>query len=163
MHVTFDRCDHERSGRSAFVLVLFHKWQQIRHCLFHDPRTFYHLRQEHFAGAKEFTDDFHAVHQWTFDHFERTIKALSCLFRIRFDMAGDALDQRVRDAFRYGTAAPVIGCGFIRFFFGFRDCPSASCEELLEDFWITFFGCPFVKRSQSVHALEHGVMDTLFW
>ena len=45
--------------------------QQVGDSLLHHPGRLHHLRQEHFPGAEEVTDDIHAIHQRALDHLDR--------------------------------------------------------------------------------------------
>ena len=95
VHVALHRRQQDLAGGGAFALVRFHEGQEIGDRLFHHARGFDDLRQEHLALAEEIADDIHAGHQRAFDHVERPRGALARLFDIRFDIIGDAVDERI--------------------------------------------------------------------
>src|ERR1051326_8131857 len=63
MDITFDG-GHDNAALSLMLagdsLFLFHEGQQPGHGLFHDTRALDDLREEHFTGAEEVTDNVHA-------------------------------------------------------------------------------------------------------
>jgi hypothetical protein len=80
----------------------------VSDCALHDTCTLYHLREEHVAITEKFPNDFHAVHEWAFDHFEGTIVVETCFFRVAINVRDDAFDKRVREAFFDSALAPVL-------------------------------------------------------
>ena len=111
VHVAFDR-GHQDAAldlRRAGLFRLFKKRLEIRHRFFHHARAFHHLRQEHFARTKQVADHVHSGHQRAFDHFQRMTGALAHLLGVDIDEVGDALDERVGEAFAHRQAAPGLG------------------------------------------------------
>ena len=78
---------------AAFFLFLLHEWREIGNGLLHDACGLYHLRQKHFASAKQVTDHIHTVHQRAFDHMEGTTKFCPRLLSIINDKVGDPLNE----------------------------------------------------------------------
>jgi hypothetical protein len=91
---------------------------QVGDGLLHHARRLDHLRQEHLAGAEEVADDVHAVHQRAFDHRQRRLaggfERGAAFLGVGDDEVGDALDQRVRQAFFDRQLAPgEVGAGVL--------------------------------------------------
>ncbi len=70
--------------------------------LLHDTGTLDHLRQKHFALAKQITDDVHAVHERTFDDVQWSTPVvgdgLPHFFGVLNDEFVDAAHQGVTEA-----------------------------------------------------------------
>ena len=71
----------------------------MRHSLLHDACAFDHLRQKHFALAKQVSDHVHAIHEWAFNHMQRPaslgFNQLPDFFSVRHDVLVHTVDQRV--------------------------------------------------------------------
>ena len=92
MHVAFDRGhDYARLRFRARRFFRFHEWHQIRHRFFHDAGRLHHLRQKHFAGAKQIAHHAHSSHKRPFDYLERFGKFAARFFGIAFDEIDYAL------------------------------------------------------------------------
>ena len=72
---------------------------QISDRLFHHPRAFHDLRQEHFAGAEQIADDTHAGHERAFDDIQRAFRFLARFLGVGINVIHNTLDQRVLQAF----------------------------------------------------------------
>ena len=113
MHITLDGGDEDFALGLQVAkarLLRLDIGDQMRYRLFHDARTFYHLRQKHFAGTKQIADHVHAVHQRPFNHVDRTPAGLlqrqSRLFGVFGDPLRDAVHQRMREALADGFLPP---------------------------------------------------------
>jgi len=100
-------------GLGFIAFFQLDKRNQVGHGLFHHSGGFHHLRQEHFARAKQVADDVHARHQRAFDHFDGALEGLARLFGVFDDMGGDALDQCVLQTLVDVPAAPLFGFCFL--------------------------------------------------
>ena len=71
MHISLHRCDNHGPAftGSPFCFFCFHVGLKIRNRLFHNPGTFDNLRKKHFPISKQISNDFHSVHQRTFNDF----------------------------------------------------------------------------------------------
>ena len=82
----------------------------MRHRLLHHAGAFHHLRQEHFALPEQIAHDIHAIHQRAFDNVQRSPAFGKNLavhrFRILGNEIGNAMHQRVREAFCHIRIAP---------------------------------------------------------
>ena len=103
--------DHHLAVGFTLLFAGFNERLEIRHRLFHDARRFHHLRQEHFALAKQVADHVHAVHQRAFNHFNRTRSLLAGFFGILLDKLGNAFDQRVFQTFIHFPRTPLCLLG----------------------------------------------------
>ena len=115
VHVALDRGGNDGSralGLSAFAFLVLHEGYQVGHRLLHDAGAFHHLGQEHLARAEQVADHVHAVHEGPFDDLDGTVGAQARLFRVLDDVFGDALDQRVAQAFADRGLAPAQVLGF---------------------------------------------------
>ena len=79
----------------------------MRDRLFHHAGRFHHLRQEHFAFAKQITDHIHAIHQRAFDHLDRTIRRQAAFFGIFVNELGNAMHQRMSEPLIYRQFTPL--------------------------------------------------------
>ncbi|GDX02910.1 hypothetical protein ExPUPEC61_00489 [Escherichia coli] len=105
--IAFHGGDHHLAVGFTLLFAGFNKRFEIRHRLLHYARRFHHLRQEHFALAKQVADHVHAVHQRAFNHFNRTRSLLAGFFGILLDKLGNAFDQRVFQTFIHFPRAPL--------------------------------------------------------
>ena len=75
------------------------------HRSLHHARAFHHLGQKHLALAKQIAHHVHAVHQRAFDDVQRAAAlrqhVLVGLFGVQRDEVGDAMYQRVTQAFSH--------------------------------------------------------------
>ena len=106
VYVALHGGDDHFTVTGALLFAGFDKGFQIRHRLFHDAGGFHHLRQEHFALAKQIADHVHAVHQRPFDHFNRTGGLLTRFLGILLDKLGNAFYQRVFQTLIHIPGAP---------------------------------------------------------
>ena len=88
--------------------------------MLHHARRFHHLRQEHFARAKQIADHVHAVHQGVFYHLNRALGGGTRFFGVRFDVSRNAFHQGMGDALLHGLFAPsqvflLLACHRIAF------------------------------------------------
>ena len=115
MNVAFYRGNHHFAVTGALFFTGFDKRLKVGHRLFHDASGFHHLRQEHFAFAEQIADHVHAVHQRPFDHLNRAGSLLTRFFGVLFDKFGNALHQRIFEAFFHLPAAPLrlLGIGAV--------------------------------------------------
>ncbi len=109
--IALHRRHQHLAGRLALIaavqaLFLFHIGKKNGNGLLHHTGGFDHLRQEHLARTEEIADHIHARHQRTFDDMQRTGRLLARLFRIRIDVFGDAIDQRMLQPLFNGEFAP---------------------------------------------------------
>ena len=74
---------------------LFHVRQKVSNGLLHHASGFHHLRQEHFARAKQVTNHVHPVHQRAFNHVQRPLSFEAGGFCIFDDKLCDAMHQRM--------------------------------------------------------------------
>ena len=102
----------DRRQLGVVELLLLDERDQVGDGLLHHPRRLHDLRQEHLAGAEQVADDVHAVHQRTFDHFERPAAALGDLraelLGVGLDVGVDALHERVRDPLAHRQRSPLL-------------------------------------------------------
>ena len=87
-------------------LFRLHERREPSHRFFHHARGFHHLRQEHLARAEQVAHHPHAIHQRTFDHFERTAVFRKRRLGVFVDESVDALEQRVFQALFDRPVAP---------------------------------------------------------
>ena len=111
VHITLDRGNNDLAlglGRFARLarharLFFLDKRNQVRHGLLHHPRGFHHLRQKHFARAKQIADDIHAIHQRAFNYMDRAPTGLHQFEAHFFGVFGNplrnAMHQSVSEAF----------------------------------------------------------------
>ena len=104
--VAFYRRHHDLALATATGLFGFHEGFKMRNGTLHRACTLDDLGEEHFAFAKEFAHDAHAVHQRTFDDVEGAVEFEASLFRVVFNEVDDAVHQRVGQAFRNRAFAP---------------------------------------------------------
>jgi len=97
------------ASRGPLGLVLLEVGVEERDGPLHRPCALHDLRQEHAAAAEEVADDVHAIHQRPFDDVERARIAvgLEDLGQILLEVIGDAVDERVREAFFDGLFSPA--------------------------------------------------------
>ena len=74
------------------VLLRFDKRHEMSHALFHYPRRFDNLGQEHLAGTEQISYHVHAVHQRTLDDVQGSLSGTSRLLRIVYHVGVDTLD-----------------------------------------------------------------------
>jgi hypothetical protein len=81
------------------TLLFFDIRNQDGNRLLHYTCTLNHLRQEHFAGAKQVTNDVHAIHERAFNHFDWSTACThdfsAQFFSIFFNKSSDAVNQGV--------------------------------------------------------------------
>ena len=72
----------------------------MRYRLLHHPRTFYDLRQKHFAFTKQITDHIHAIHEGALNHFNwpaaGTHDVSAQFFSVVQNKVGNAVHQSMR-------------------------------------------------------------------
>ena len=100
------------------VFFFFDERDQIGHCLFHHTGRFHDLRQEHLTGAKQVTNDVHAIHQGAFDDVKGALGLLAGFFGIFFGELGNAVDQ--------GMGQPLINRFFAPFKIGLFFWPART-------------------------------------
>src|SRR3954470_23076138 len=112
MHVTLDGGEHDPAlgarALAASRLLRLDVGHQVRHRLLHDAGGFHDLRQEHLAGAKAIADDFHAVHQRSFDPLDRPRVLEPRLLAVGNDVRRYAVYQRMREPFFHARGAPGV-------------------------------------------------------
>ena len=107
VHVTFGGGKHHLAGGAGFVVGGFfslHVWFQMGNRLFHYPRAFHHLGQEHLAGAEQVADHIHAVHERAFDDLKGALCECACFFGVGDYEVVDTVHQRIHQA--------AVGVGF---------------------------------------------------
>ena len=118
MHIAFDGGHDDRAlggalGLGQQFLFRLDKGDEVGHRLLHNARGFDHLWQEHFARAKQVSDNVHPVHQRAFDDFDgaaATVSDLAAHFLgVINDMRIDPFDKRVFEAFGNLPSAPFGG------------------------------------------------------
>src|ERR1043165_1965749 len=128
---------------AALGALGFHEGEQIFDRSFHDVGSLDNLRQEHLAGAEQVADDVHAVHERAFDDLQRPGILLPGFLDVRVDVVGDAVDERVLEAFLDGASSPFVGL----------------------DLDLSFLLDPFRELEQSLSrvrpAIEHDILDVL--
>ena len=100
----------------GFGLVAFLRLDerdQVRHRLLHHPGGLDHLGQEHLARAEQVADHVHAAHQRAFDDLDGPRALLPAFLGVLDDIGGDALDQRMLQAFVHRQATPFLGLGLL--------------------------------------------------
>ena len=143
MDVAFHgRHDDLALALGIFVLLGLNIREKMGHCLFHDAGRFNDLRQEHFARPEQIADNVHAVHQRTFDNFNRPSARLldgkPRLFGVVHNMRIDPFDQRMLKPLCHRPATP-FGFGlFLRnvgaaVFFGKGNQPFGGIGIFVED------------------------------
>ena len=133
MHVSFDRCDQETPGGVAalgdlqclivrhprildlnrfdisgkiFRLLGFHVGEKPSDRFLHHAGGFHHLRQKHFSRTEQIPDHAHAVHQRTFDHFQRPAVFHPSLFGILINEAINPLQQGILQTLLHTVLTP---------------------------------------------------------
>ena len=103
-----------RATRAASGLFSLHIGHEHGHGLFHHPRRFHHLGQEHLARAKEIADHIHARHERAFDDVERPYGGKPRFLHVGVDKFGDAIHQRIFKTLGHGLFAPgqILLLGF---------------------------------------------------
>ncbi len=106
------RDDHPTVGlaltaAAPLLLLLLDEGDKMSDSLLHHPRAFHNLRQKHLSGAKQVTDDIHAVHQGTFDHLQRTLECEARLFGVLNDVVVDSLHEPVLESLCHRPGAPL--------------------------------------------------------
>ena len=86
MHIAFDsRHDDFRAFRLCAFRRFLNERNQLRHRIFHYPRAFDDLREEHLARAEQLSHPIHAVHQRALNHLDGTFVFQPCLLCVRFN------------------------------------------------------------------------------
>ena len=118
MYVALHSGDHKGAGTGIFTIsfLRLHERREIGHGLFHDARAFHHLRQEHLAGAEQFTDDFHAVHQRPFNHLQWSRGCGTRFLGVFLNKFSDAVDKRVAKTRGHIFLPPFLVCGSLFLF-----------------------------------------------
>ena len=107
MHIAFDsRHDDFRAFGLHAIGGVLNEGNELRHRLFHHPRAFDDLRQEHLARAEQFTYPIHAVHERAFNNLNGPFVFQPRLLCICFNELQDALHERVPESFFNGKVPP---------------------------------------------------------
>src|SRR5690554_4508110 len=93
-------------GLLASALFRLDIGNKVGHSLLHDPGTFYHLRQEHLAIAKEIAHDVHAIHQRAFDNLNRVARPDAAFLSVFNNKGSDTFDQGMLDTLFYRPLTP---------------------------------------------------------
>ena len=102
VHIAFHCGNHDLAfGFHIFTRLrlqaffFFDVRHQMRHGLLHHARRLHHLRQKHFALAKQIAHHIHAVHQWAFDHMQRAPAFFQYLLVGLFGVVGNEFGNAV--------------------------------------------------------------------
>ena len=159
VHVALHRGHEDLALGAAFLDGLggffgLHVGHQVGDGLLHHPRAFDHLRQEHLARAEEVAHHAHARHERAFDHVERALRLRAGFLGVAINEIRDALDQRVREAFLHGAAAPGV-------VFLFRLIAGLLGLEGFSDFHEALGGVGTAVEQHVFHALQQ-VLGNIF-
>ena len=114
MHIALHGRDDHFAVAGAFLFAGLNVRFEVRHRLLHHAGGFHHLRQEHFALAEQIANDVHAVHQRSFNNFDRTRSLLARFLGIQLNKLGNAFHQRVFEALFHVPGAPLRHLGIRR-------------------------------------------------
>ena len=115
VNVTLHGGDDHLAVAGTFLFAGLNIGFEVGHRLLHHAGGFHHLRQEHFALAKQIANHVHPVHQRPFNHLDRTRGLLASFFSILLNKFGNAFHQRIFEALFHVPTAPFrhLGIGSV--------------------------------------------------